>query len=573
MRNKKEVLGKNNLEYKLIFVLTFLLSMSPSIVGFYQEGLSYIFSAFSADTFYYLNIANNSTLSFYSFDGNYPTNGFHPLWQYFLTVSFAFLKSKDTQIIFVFIVSNFLVAFGISIIAYSIHKKIRHFSLSLLCLIPGMFFVFFMLPVNNNYGAVWSFINGMESPLSIFLFGILFFLATKKENILDISNKELVLVSIVLTLITLSRLDDIFLFVPFYLLIASMKENILKRAVIASVVPTVTIGMYLLFNYLYAGSLVPSSGTAKSGFALLGNGYNLLRIFFPFKTEWEPEWGAATWRSLQLVVPLLFSIVWLYKERNRIRNYVFYKKIENHLHLVISFLCVFVFLKSSYNFLFVPLWHQGHWYFSINLIVTNIIIAVLFLKIPNNRNTINLKRMVSPSVLMNYQLANKLTLVAVVLFSLYISSSFVNNKKIHDYNQNYFVFFQNASNIKASLTAHGVDKILSFDDGIVAYSLGFQTLNGLGLAGDKKLNSSKKKGDLLSLAYSRGYNIFTSLNYPISMLKNEMITTNGIRNLMSKAFYFRGKEKNLDKWEYELIYFDENLSMPFIRFIPRQRDR
>src|ERR1700692_4341464 len=42
-------------------------------------------SMFAGDAFYYLTVARNSLHKpFYTFDGTYPTNGFHPVWQFLL---------------------------------------------------------------------------------------------------------------------------------------------------------------------------------------------------------------------------------------------------------------------------------------------------------------------------------------------------------------------------------------------------------------------------------------------------------------------------------------------------------
>lgn len=52
----------------------------------------------AGDSFYYLTVARNSLhIPFYSFDGMYPTNGFHPVWQFLLYTAMRWnvLKPSD----------------------------------------------------------------------------------------------------------------------------------------------------------------------------------------------------------------------------------------------------------------------------------------------------------------------------------------------------------------------------------------------------------------------------------------------------------------------------------------------
>ena len=59
------------------------------------------FAAFANDAFYYLTVARNSLhTSFYSFDGTYPTNGFHPVWQllFYTAMRWNVLKPADPMV-------------------------------------------------------------------------------------------------------------------------------------------------------------------------------------------------------------------------------------------------------------------------------------------------------------------------------------------------------------------------------------------------------------------------------------------------------------------------------------------
>ena len=63
----------------------------PVLVSLHKLGIIAVFNFFQQDTFYYLAIAQNSTLGFFTFDGELPTNGFHPMWQVCVTLLFKLL--------------------------------------------------------------------------------------------------------------------------------------------------------------------------------------------------------------------------------------------------------------------------------------------------------------------------------------------------------------------------------------------------------------------------------------------------------------------------------------------------
>ena len=129
---------------------------------------------------------------------------------------------------------------------------------------------------------------------------------------------RLLLSSLGITLITLSRLDDVFLFAPFLLLVwgtAGSPREGLRHAALASLVPGVALGAYLVYNALVAGSVLPSSGLAKTQpfWGLVRNGYALLTTVAPFAdVRGGPDvWRSEAWRVLQMLLPALLAGGWL----------------------------------------------------------------------------------------------------------------------------------------------------------------------------------------------------------------------------------------------------------------------
>ena len=146
----------------------------PPLVSVWNDGIGGVFLYLADDAFYYLAIADHSPQAgTFTFDGTHSTNGFHPLWQYALTLGFWLLGlAGKAQIWFAFSASLALTALGTGLYAGAVLRSVRNVSLSLLAAVPGLYW--WLVPSSNlALGSQWSFVNGMESPLSIFLFGTL----------------------------------------------------------------------------------------------------------------------------------------------------------------------------------------------------------------------------------------------------------------------------------------------------------------------------------------------------------------------------------------------------------------
>ena len=94
--------------YLFIIILFFLISY---ILYSFLEPPIYTLSRTPGDTFYYLVYGREaSDLRFFSWNGLYPSNGFHPLWLVFVALSFFITENLA---IVVYILSIFLFIFFI----------------------------------------------------------------------------------------------------------------------------------------------------------------------------------------------------------------------------------------------------------------------------------------------------------------------------------------------------------------------------------------------------------------------------------------------------------------------------
>ncbi len=566
---------KSKLYPTLLFILLFLLIIYPTILGLYIKGIEIPFKFFAADSFYYLTIAaRSSSTNLYTFDGIFPTNGFHPLWQYYLTISFKLfhLQSQEIQIYFVFLSTIIFTAVGTSLFGLSLYHLSNNFALSLLGGVPGFYYILFC-NLNPHYFSPWSFINGMESGLSILFFGILSYLLFNKEFLNKYNYIRILSISFFLSLICLSRLDDIFLTISFLIIFYISNKNDKKIFTYISLLaffPVFLVAIYIIYNFYYAHMLLPVSGTTKGGFSLIKNIGAFINIFIPFRyfmktsTGYRTDWQDVSWRALQMGIPLLVSLIALLyitlKKKISITNL---KENEKYQTFLIYTYCIYVSLKGSYNIINVSPYHQGHWYFPLSIMVFNLIITMCIHSIFKNCNiseeTYSIKIIKSNNL-------TKLVPLTLLIYIIFISNSFLNYKINSSYNYQYYNFWKNRNEILHNLQSiYPENKILEFDDGIIAYSLGLKTMSGLGFALDQEAFIAKNKGRLLDISYNRGIHVLCSMNY-ITIPNKACDNRELLKETLSKIFFM--KNQNIERWNFRVIYLNKETGVIFIEFFP-----
>lgn len=509
---------------------------------------------FTSDTFYYLSIARHSITSpFYTSDGLYPTNGFHPLWGFLLTKLFslpAFASNLDGQIFLTFGLSLTLTALGMMFFGLVVYHLTENASVSLLSSVPGFYYLIFA-PLIPNYNSTWAYINGMESPLSIFWFGLLLYLIVNKDLLSDQRLWMTTVLSLLMTLVIFSRLDDVFLLLPFWALLflfSTSRKQAVGRLAIAAGIPIITLLAYMLYNYSYTGSPMPVSGLIKNGNWLPVNLIFFITSFFPIQlTQYNPIWPEASMRSLQTVIPALTAVIWIFawsKNKN-------WKAIPRDTSTIISALAVYVVIKGMYNLVLVYLMGQGHWYYSISIMIFNLITAV-----------------VVAGLLKGITSQRQRTLLAIASLSLVIllGNTFVHNKIQSEYNLGYYRFWLQKDNVNQALNALDPNlRVVEYDDGILSYLVDAPAMNGFGFTLDKEAAQMQTDGRLLELAYQRGYRTIAVMSYITfpDELEND---SDQIRERLKGMPGI--KLENLDQWQFQFLYRDKGSSSAFISFEP-----
>ncbi|MBN1641962.1 MAG: hypothetical protein JXA09_12070 [Anaerolineae bacterium] len=559
----------------------------------------------------------------FSLDGIHPTNGFHPLWQWLLKGSFALVpalgRSQAAQILFVHWVGVLLLCAAAAILTLTLLRLTGNCTLSVIAVVPGLYY-FVAIAANSRYGSLWSFANGMESALLLLLASILIWSMATGKLYRTAALAPYVRTSVLLSAIVLTRLDDVFL-VPALLapLLWRRKQlgSFWRYALALCAMPCLVLAAYGTVNWLYAGTFLPVSGVLKGGISIRANLQALTYALLPVEQILGSDWGwweATTWRALQIAVPAVVAAMYLGVQLvHSLRR----RASPGRLSSVIAALCLYVLGKAAYTLVNVGVWHQGHWYFVISIWVFSLILALfggrrairdVWVRLAATRRLthaflytagiVSLAIIATLIVRPSTQTASSsgvwdrtgallllfwlgVALAAVLLVSmhrhqrtlgipvglglatmlvLYMANGMLADKASGDYNEQYYRFWQNrartAADIKALYDGAG---ILSFDDGIIAYSLDIPVMSGLGYALDPEGVRAKQQGELLDLAYERGFYWLTSLEYMPAMAES-------VEESLSSAVWL--EDEDLGKWAFELAYVEPSTGCQFISFAP-----
>jgi hypothetical protein len=363
----------------LLISLILLLLAEPIFLGFKHLGAVVMFNFLAQDTMYYSLIANNYVkYGFPTGDGQTVSNGFQPLWGFFLMAVFKIFRiDLAYQLQTIFALSIFFIAGAYSFIALSLQKLFGTKSavLGLVTLFPGIYFLVFEPPKSGSPDPAflytlnpWSAINGMETPLMLCLYGFLIYLVVSQCLLLRQSNQSLTLTNLIrwparvcLLLIVFCRLEQIFFLVAITLVTLTpffagrLSEKIAQ--LIEVFWPTVlALIVFMVLNQVLVGAPLPTSGSGKIGISLMGN---LGLLWSYFKSHGGDQQDRIAALLFCIGIGALFFLIGLRKIKRESNPS------DPQHYLVAGTLLVGLFLLLNAVFLFtlVPLWNQGYWYY------------------------------------------------------------------------------------------------------------------------------------------------------------------------------------------------------------------
>lgn len=570
----------------VVFALAMALVAYPPMRGMETDGAEKsafkdstvtAFRYFAVDTFYYLGVAERSAgAGMYTFDGEHRTNGFHPLWQYFLTYSFrifGLVDSQASQIAFAFGASILFAALGCGFVAMTVWRLTRSLPLSLFIVAPGPYFILTRLHgMGNHYGSMWSYINGMESPFTIFFFGaILFLLATRFVADEALSRRDAFVLGVLGGLMTLSRLDDIFIF--FGLLVAFIAfaedkksvERFLRAGIMLAPAGVLVCG-YILFNLVTMGIPMPVSGIAKAGLAIFANILDSIQMFIPFDlaTESPFRYVDMTWRALQTCLPAALALLVIVPIVQRLRadreTALFSLGPAQKLLFVVG---IYIVIKALYNTINVKFVHQGHWYYPAAVIYANLVMIIGLRAIWESAVRAELPTTRGP-----------LISIVILLFIAFATIQFTNLKRTDSYQLNLYRAWKSGPEIAQTLRGRYDGKgIIEFDDGILSYAMKTPAMSGLGFTLDREAFEAKERGELLKVAYDRGYRVFVSMQYAEYIPREVLKDPNLLRDHFRFYWVLRNtaltRAENVDLWDFKVVAVHEKPALIFFEFKPR----
>jgi hypothetical protein len=199
----------------------------------------------SDDCLFYLVIADHVSKGEGStFNGLFPTNGYHPLWEY-LASALALLPHTKPALLAYGVAMQLVLAM---VTLWLLLRALRPFfgAQAMAAFLAVM--LFFFVPFGNLY---WT-----EAPLSML------FVALVMATLLSEAPVRYALLGVTLGLLFLSRLDNVFL--AGCVLAGLWLRDRNGRVVLAGAICAAIGGVYLAFNLHEFGHLMPISGAIKS---------------------------------------------------------------------------------------------------------------------------------------------------------------------------------------------------------------------------------------------------------------------------------------------------------------------
>jgi hypothetical protein len=502
----------------LVLTATLLLTAALPIWDVVDSGVAGAIRYAAQDAFYYDTVARNiTTLGRISFDQVHPTNGFHPLWQALVTFIYAACSwtglGDRVYLLVTAFASILLVTAAVYVAARTLGASTGRVSLWLLTLPIGAY-GFFIAPfwyvamrrgfVGNSiegppqlYGSLFSFMNGMESPLALFVFAVLV------ERLSRAGPRSAFVDGLTLALLPLARLDTVFISASLLAWLVSGEVKHARRQAARHVLGFVLpIAAYVLFNRVYAGAFLPVSGSTKTSFPKIYSwnmdyvvleAHGLLadvHAFFRF------------WRLSQMLVPALFALVaipLLLRVRIVERRPRITLGEDRQLERVLAASGLGVIALSLYNFCFVHPLNQGHWYYAVSIFWMSLSAVVLLQRI-----SFRWTMPIAPSV-------GFASIVTVTIF-------FALGRQLGCH-ADQASFFARAGAVRSQYPRE--TKLLEYDDGIVAFATGLPCMNAMGLAVDVEAARAVREGRQGALAYDRGYDRVAVFSYnPLVMSKD-----------------------------------------------------
>ncbi len=526
------------------------ITLMPPLVVAWNHGADMPFWFLAGDAYLYLGIGEASSGLTMSFDGERPTNGFHPFWQVWVRVATALAGDPLGAMTLVAWSAIFCTAGGVLLLGAAIRRATGSWLLAML-VVPGVYFLVIGQALRNL--PVWAFFDGMEAGLAFLLSGWLLLLAVRPGT------RPLIL-GLVMALLVLTRLDEVF--VPAAVALAVMlwpgrpvatRFGDAVRLVAPSVV---AVALFIGWSLWSTGLLTPVSGAAKGEGALLQNAWVTLATFLaPIidlregLTAYTADRGGllgGAFRVVQLIVPALFALVFLVVVVRRLG--------DRRWAPVLAGICGGVLIKAAYNIVSVNYWHQASWYFALAMALMTFGAAVLL----------------APAVTRATAQVRALGVAALAALTLLHASLWSATLMGQDWRLQDRDFWAGRAATEAAIRAAEPDpRMIEFGDGMLNFTFDFPVRHGFVFAGDAQSLLALREGRLLRDAWEGGYRLLSSYEYLRVPPGAEDWDSERIRAFLMDSFLDPRVKSELAEFDFEMILVHRPTDVPVIRLIRR----
>jgi hypothetical protein len=374
-------------------IISSIILLSPVVISYRMLGIRALFNFFANDAMYYGQIANNFTkFGFPTSDGLTTTNGFQPLWGWLLICVFkSFRVAHDQQLFVLFGLSAACVALAYAILSSTFYQLFGLFAglIATLSLFPGLYPVVF--EPTTRYGGEtgllyalgpWSAINGVESPIVILTWSLLFLFLARNymEHVANAGSQTLRLTNYFppaarwcLAAILLCRLEQGLIFIAITIIcFVTPADNQVQRlrGLAIILLPSVIVtSIYIAYNLAAVGVPLPVSGLSKVRFGLVGN---LRYLWHVMVGGMNDVWWFAAIRLYPIIFGACAGVVMLAaaarckRDRGRLRG----------MSVYLAVFGLFLLMNSTLLFIFEPIGLIGYWYYWPMVLVPAIFVAM-----------------------------------------------------------------------------------------------------------------------------------------------------------------------------------------------------
>lgn len=542
-----------------------LIAVLPALAVWIEHGALTPFWFLAGDAYLYLGIGQASEGLGFSFDGERPTNGFHPLWQVWVRLLSVLAPGGQLGVMnAVFWSGVALVVAGVLMLGSAIARLTGSWVLALLA-VPGAYYLLIGQGLQNL--PVWAFFDGMEAALAFALAGALALRIAHYPGPDWAGATEHLVLGLVLAVLVLVRLDEVFLTAALALTVLLWPGTSwlarLRNAALIALPGVLAVAAYVAWSQATTGLPLPVSGAAKGEGGLMGNIWvSAVTLAAPLQdlraalSGYEPERAVllgAAFRVVQLLAPAGFAALWVW---------VFWRWFRDRSWAVLMVgLGLGVILKAAYNFGNVNYWHQAYWYFAVAMMACSLALAL----------------MLAPAwhaMTERSPVARRLAAAVLGGFALLHASLWGAQALTQPRHAEMLRFWQERALTTAAVqAAEPGAKLIEFGDGAVNFALDLPVMHGFVFAGDPASLRALQDGRLLRASWEAGFRVLTSYEYLHVPPGAEDWDSERIRAFLESSFLDGRVKAELGRFDFAMLHVwraaPDAPGVPFIRLIPR----